>query len=136
MGSRLKLSASTQTCEHLYRSIQLSRLVQSAFCTFTGIDKLPFLWYSILTLTVDIFEIPLWHNVCQNPAKKVLLVTSEILSLMLADKLHFFVPCLRYSHGFISRCFVWLFNLFPREFNSHSLMLHWMTYSQQLSVHL
>ena len=93
-------------------------LCKVLFVPLLGVNKPPFLRYSILTLTMDIFEIPAWHNACHNPAKKVLPVVFEILSLMLTKNLHFFASCLKYSHSFISRYFVWLFNLFPRRFHS------------------
>ena len=120
MASLLKLYASMRTHERLiYLMITIEQACAKCFSyLFLGVDKLSFLCYSILTLTMDVFVIPAWHNVCQNPAKKVLLVTSEILSLMLAENLHFFTSCLKYSHNFISRYFVWLFNLFPRGFLS------------------
>ena len=122
MASRSKLSASTWTREHLYLTITIERACAKCFLyLFLGVDKLPFLRYSILTLTMDVLEIPAWRNVCQNPAKNALHtipVAFEILSVMLTEILHFFTSCLKYSHSFISRYFVWLFNFFPRGFRS------------------
>ena len=122
MASRSKLSASTWTREHLYLTITIERACAKCFLyLFLGIDKPPFLWCSILTLTMDVLEIPAWRNVCHNPAKKALHtipVAFEILSVMPIEILHFFTSCLKYSHSFISRYFVWLFNFFPRGFHS------------------
>ena len=122
MESRSKLSASTWTCEHLYLTITIERACAKYFLyLFLGIDKLPFLQCSIVTLTVDVLEIPAWRNVYQNRAKKALHtipVAFEILSVMLIQILHFFASCLQYSHSLISRYFVWLLNFFSREFRS------------------
>ena len=122
IASRSKLSAPTWTHEHLYLTITIERACAKCFLyIFLGVDKPPFLQCSILTLTMDVLEIPAWRNVCQNPAKKALHtipVAFEILSVMLIEILHFFASCLKYYHSFISRYFVWLFNFFPRGFRS------------------
>ena len=122
MESRSKLSASTWTCEHLYLTITIERACAKCFLyLFLCLDKPPFLLCSIVTLTMDVLEIPAWHNVCQNPVKKALHtipVAFQILSVMLIKILHFFASCLKYSHSFISRYFVWLLNFFPRGFRS------------------
>ena len=114
-----KLSASTWTREHLYLTITIERACAKCILyLFLGINKSPFLRCSIL---IDVLEIPAWRNVCQNPAKKALHtipVAFEILSVMLIEILHFFASCLKYSHSFISRYFVWLFNFFPRGVRS------------------
>ena len=135
MESRSKLSASTWTREHLYLRITVERACAKYFLyLFLVVDKPPFLQCSIVTLTMgvtmDVLEIPAWHNVYQNPAKKALHtipVAFEILSVMLIEILHFFASCLQYSHSFISRYFVWGFAV-------HSLTMHWTPYSQQLSA--
>ena len=114
-----KLSASTWTREHLYLTITIERTCAKCILyLFLGVNKPPFLRCSIL---MDVLEIPAWCNVSQKPAKKALRtipVDFEILSVMLIEILHFFASCLKYSHSFISRYFVWLFNLFPRGFRS------------------
>ena len=98
MASRSKLSASTWTREHLYLTITIEQACAKCYLyLFLGIDKPPFLRCSILTLTMDVLEIPAWRNVCQNPAKKALHtipVAFEILSVMLIEILHFFASCL------------------------------------------
>ena len=122
IASWSKLSPSTWTREHLYLTITTERACTKCFLyLFLGVDKPPFLRRSILTLTMDVLETPVWRNVCQNPAKKAIHtipVAFEILSMMLIEILHFFASCLQYSHSFISRYFVWLFNFFPRGFHS------------------
>ena len=122
IASQSKLSSPTWTHEHLYLTIITERACAKCFLySFLGVDKPPFLRRSILTLTMDVLKTPEWHNVCHNPAKKALHtipVAFEILSLMLIEILHFFASCLKYSHSFISRYFVWLFNFFPRGFRS------------------
>ena len=122
MASRSKWSASTWTREHLYLTITIERACAKCFLyLFLGVDKPPFLRCSILTLTMNVLEIPAWRTVCQKPAKKALhtiSVTFQILSMMLIEILHFFASCLKYSHSFISRYFIWLFNFFPRGVRS------------------
>ena len=113
MASRLKLS------EHLYLTITIERACAKCFLyLFLSIEKPPFFRYSILTLTMDVLKSLHGRNVCQNPAKKVLPVAFKILSLMLTENVYFFASCLKYSYSFISRYFVWLFNLFPSAFRS------------------
>ena len=123
MESGSKLSASTWTREHLCLAITIERACAKCFLyLFLGVDKPPFLRCSIVTLTMDdVLEIPAWCNVCQNPPKKALHtipVAFQILSVMLIEILHFFASCLKYSHSFISRYFIWLLNFFPRGFRS------------------
>ena len=114
-----KLSTSTWTREHLYLMITIEwACAKCILYLFLGVNKPPFLQCSIL---MDVLEIPASRNVCQNPAKKALHtipVAFEILSVMLIEILHFFASCLKYSHSFLSRYFVWLFNFFPRGFRS------------------
>ena len=91
MASRSKLSASTRTRGHLYLTITIERACAKCFLYFfLDVEKLPFLRYSILTLKMDVFEILVWCNVCQNPTKKVSPLAFEILSLMLTKTLDFF----------------------------------------------
>ena len=105
MESRSKLSASTWTREHLYLTITIERACAKCFLyLFLGIDKPPFLQCSIVTLTMDVLEIPAWHNVSQNPSKEGITYNTGGLrdSLRDVDRKFYISSLLAYSTPIVS----------------------------------